>query len=141
MSAANILLPCAAMVGITAAVWVRLYVERVGEMRARGISSQDLATSRRTKELLQNTNSADNFRNLFEMPVLFYMLCLALTAAGLVNAFFVAGAWAFVALRAAHSFIHCSYNRVMHRFIVYALSSVLLFGMWGVFGAKLLGLS
>jgi hypothetical protein len=137
---ASILLPCAALVGGTAAVWVRLYVERIGEMRARGISAQDLASSRGAKELLQNVNAADNFRNLFEMPVLFYALCLSLAAAEAVSQFYVACAWAFVALRAVHSFIHCTYNRVMHRFVVYALSSVLLFAMWGVFAAQLLGM-
>jgi hypothetical protein len=48
----------------------------------------------------------------------------------------VAGAWAYVALRCAHSYIHVTYNRVMHRFLVYATSTVLLFALWGVFLAR-----
>ena len=28
-------LPCAALVGLTAAVWVKLYVDRLGEMRSK----------------------------------------------------------------------------------------------------------
>jgi hypothetical protein len=39
-------------------------------------------------------------------------------------------AWGFVILRIAHSAIHCSYNRVMHRFTVYLISCLLLMFMW-----------
>jgi hypothetical protein len=39
-------------------------------------------------------------------------------------------AWGFVILRAVHSLIHCSYNRVMHRFAAYMLSCLFLMFMW-----------
>jgi len=134
---ASILLPCAVLALITCAVWVWLYVERIGEMRARHIPPQALSSSAQARERLHCTNAADNFRNLFEMPVLFYALCLGLAVTGLVSPLFMGGAWVYVALRALHSFIHCSYNRVMHRFAVYAASSVLLFGLWAAFGWRL----
>jgi hypothetical protein len=137
MSPLSIILPCFAMVAITAAVWLRLYVVRIGEMRARHIRPQDISTSRQAAEKLLNVNAADNFRNLFEVPVLFYVLCILALAAQAVNPTLVGGAWAFVALRALHSFIHCTYNRVMHRFAVYMLSTLILFGLWGVFGVNL----
>ena len=133
-----ILLPCIAMTALIAVVWVRLYVERIGEMQERRISAQSLSTSAAAREKLQRTNAADNFRNLFEMPVLFYALCICLAMTGLASPLFLAGAWGYVALRAIHSFIHITYNRVMHRFSVYALSSVLLFLLWGGFAFKLL---
>ena len=133
-----ILLPCIAMVALTAVVWMRMYVERIGEMRERRISAQSLSNSAAAREKLQRTQAADNFRNLFEMPVLFYVLCICLAITGLAGPLFLAGAWIYVALRAAHSFIHTTYNTVMHRFGVYALSSVLLFILWGGFAIKLL---
>ncbi|HET7174662.1 MAG TPA: MAPEG family protein [Gammaproteobacteria bacterium] len=133
-----ILLPCVAMVLLTAVVWVRLYVERIGEMVEKRIHPQAVATSAAAREKLTRTNAADNFRNLFEMPVLFYALCLCLAVTGLGSPWFVTGAWAYVVLRAMHSWIHITYNRVMHRFKVYALSSLLLFGLWGGFAWKLL---
>ena len=37
-------------------------------------------------------------------------------------------AWLYVALRYAHSAIHCTYNRVMHRFAVFIASMLVLFG-------------
>jgi hypothetical protein len=36
----------------------------------------------------------------------------------------------YVGLRALHSLIHVSYNRVVHRFLVYVASTLLLFAMW-----------
>ena len=134
---APILYPCIALVALIALVWVRLYAERIGEMRARRISPQSLATSAQARERLARTNAADNFRNLFEMPVLFYVLCICLAITGLTDDWSVAGAWAYVALRAMHSFIHTTYNQVMHRFTVYALSSVQLFLLWGLFAFRL----
>ena len=131
-------LPCAAMVGLTALVWLKLYADRLGEMRARRIDPQALATARAAAGELAKTGAADNFRNLFEVPVLFYLLCVALVLNGGSTPGFVSAAWASVALRGLHSLIHVTYNRVVHRFLVYAASTLLLFGMWAAFVAKIL---
>ena len=140
MDQSAILQPVVALVLLTAVVWFRLYVERLGEMRERRIDPQSISTSTARNATLSRTSGADNFKNLLEMPVLFYVLCLALLAAEAVTTGFVQAAWAYVALRAVHSFIHLTYNRVVHRFLAYAASSVLLFGMWLVFAAELVGL-
>ena len=130
-------LPCAAMVGLTAIVWVKLYADRLGEMRAKRIDPQALASARATAQL-ERPQAAENFRNLFEVPVLFYLLCVALVLNGGSTAGFVAAAWAYVALRAVHSVIHVTYNRVTHRFLVYVTSTLLVFGMWVAFVARIL---
>lgn len=129
-------LPCAAMVGLTAAVWVKLYADRLGEMRARRIAPQALATARATAQL-ERPQAAENFRNLFEVPVLFYILCIALALNDASTPGFVAASWTYVGLRALHSLIHVTYNRVTHRFLVYVASTLLLFGMWAAFAAGL----
>jgi len=131
-----IVLPAVALVLLTAIVWVRLYVERIGEMRTRKINPQSLATAASANQTLQRVRASDNFRNLCEMPVLFYALCAVLASAQFVAPFFVVGAWVYVALRCVHSFIHLTYNRVSHRFIVYALSAVVLFVLWGTLGVQ-----
>ena len=41
-------------------------------------------------------------------------------------------AWAFVALRYLHSYIHCTYNRVKHRFSAYLFSGLALWALWGM---------
>ena len=134
----SIALPAVALVLLTAIVWVRLYVERIGEMRSRRIDPQSLATSALATGSLQRVQASDNFRNLFEMPVLFYALCAMLASAQYVAPFFVVGAWVYVALRCVHSFIHLTYNRVMHRFVVYVLSAAVLFVLWGALGVQIL---
>lgn len=137
----RIILPCAAMAALTFAVWLRMYVERFREIKAKGISPQAMATSRLASRVLQSTQAADNFRNLFELPVLFYVLCLALYVTGQGGNLFVIAAWIFVLLRIAHSWIQCTHNTVKYRFMVYTASSLLLFGMWIVFVVRLIRLA
>lgn len=136
LSPAAMLMPMAAMVALTAIVWLRLYGERIGEIRERRIDPQALASARDLTATLRRTQAADNLRNLFEVPVLFYALCLAVVSVGVATPFLVNGAWAYVVLRAVHSLIHCTYNRVMHRFAIYAASTVLLFVLWAAFVAR-----
>lgn len=131
--------PCVGMVSLTALVWIKLYVDRIGEMRRRRVDPQALASASAKAEILQKTAASDNFRNLFEVPVLFYVLCVAVTATGAATQALVTAGWAYVALRALHSLIHVTYNRVMHRFTVYAASTLLLFGMWAAFALALAG--
>jgi hypothetical protein len=133
-----ILLPVIALVLLTAIVWVRLYVERIRELRQRRIDPQTLATSASGAQTLRHVQASDNLKNLFEVPVLFYALCAVLALAQSVSTFFVMGAWMYVVLRYIHSFIHLTYNRVTHRFAVYALSTIVLFVLWGVLGVQVL---
>lgn len=128
--------PAVALVALTAIVWVRLYIERIGELRRKNIDPQSLATAANAAQTLRHVQASDNLRNLFEVPVLFYALCALVVATDLDSPALVFGAWAYVALRCAHSYIHITYNRVLHRFLVYAVSTVLLFALWGVFLAR-----
>jgi hypothetical protein len=137
MSNASLILPCAALVLLTLSVALVMYSRRIAEMRARRISPQSIALSRDAAAKLEDTRAADNFRNLFELPVLFYALCIALVALGWANGWYVAGAWAFVALRVAHSVIHVGYNKVMHRFKVFSTGMFVLFALWLAFTVQL----
>jgi len=139
MSAYLILSPIAAMALLSAVVGGALLAQRVGEMRARRIRMQAVATSRQMAATLERVNIADNFRNLFETPVLFYALCLALAITQSATPGMLAAAWAYVALRVIHSAIHCSYNRVLHRFVAFGASFTLLTGMWLAFAWQALG--
>ena len=130
--------PVLAQVALVAVVWVQMYVERIAEIRARSMDPQLLATSRAAAEALKNVSAADNFRNLFEVPVLFYVVCCALAITALVTPLQLWLAWAYVALRVVQSLIHVTYNRVTHRFVDYALSTLCVFAMWGAFAVSLL---
>ena len=128
--ATAILWPAVAMAGLTFLVWVRLYQLRLGEMARKRIDAQDLANAADSVRLLVDTRASDNFRNLFELPVLFYAGVLLAAQLGVSDVVSLALAWAFVALRAVHSLVHCTWNHVMTRFVAYALATLVLIAFW-----------
>jgi hypothetical protein len=74
-----------------------------------------------------------NYMNLLELPVLFYVGGMMYFVAGRVDATALALAWTYVALRAGHSAIHITYNHVIHRLVVFALSNLVLMAFWAWF--------
>ena len=133
-----IFVPAVAMAALTFVVWLRMYVSRIGQMKRERIHPQSVATSAQATARLTDSRAADNFRNLFELPVLFYLAVVVAAQAGLVTTTVLALAWLFVALRVAHSWIQCTYNKVMHRFYVYCAGGFALWLLWGVLGYRLL---
>jgi len=129
--------PMITQVGLTAFVWFIMYTRRLSEIRSRRINPQSLSTRQLSSDVLENVTAADNLHNLFETPVLFFAVCICLAVTGEVNPLQLTLAWTYVGLRAAHSIIHITYNRVVHRFIVYVISTVCLFAMWIIFTASL----
>ncbi len=71
-----------------------------------------------------------NMMNLLEMPLLFYVVCMMYFVSGTVthNALWLA--WLYVGLRVLHSAIHITYNNVMHRLTMFALSNFALIALW-----------
>ncbi len=125
------LLPLVAMVLLTMIVSLRMFVVRVREMRAQRVRPQEMATRAGSAPLLKNTAAADNLMNLFEMPVLLYVFVIVAYVTALADVAYLALACLYVLLRVAHSFIHVTYNRVMHRFQAYLASNLLLWVLWG----------
>ncbi len=134
----SILLPGFALAALTFLVWCRLYVERLGQMKRERVHPQAVATSAQMAAKLKDTRAADNFRNLFELPVLFYFAVAVAAQTGQGGALVLGLAWAFVALRVLHSAIHCSYNKVMHRFMAYVLGALCLWALLAVLALGLL---
>ena len=123
--------PLAVMLVLTCVVWVYMYIRRIGYLSKHGIDAQELAAPESITRLLPEevNRSANNLKNLFEMPVMFYALCIMLFLTGNVNAFYLYAAWIFVGLRIVHSLIHCTFNKVMLRFAAYFFSSLALGAM------------
>lgn len=124
---------CLALVLLVLVVAVAMFVARLRELRAKRIHPQAVSTAAKMAARLENTQPADNFRNLFELPVLFYALVAIAIATRHVPDWLVLGAWLFVLLRVLHSFIHCSYNRVTHRLVAFSLGFMLVIGLWLAF--------
>jgi hypothetical protein len=125
------ILPVLALVALTFAVWIYMYVARIGEMQRKKIHAQKLDTRVHAQALLTDSAVvADNLKNLFEVPVLFYTGVLLSMILMIQDSLLVQLSWGYVALRFVHSLVHCTYNRVMHRFIAYLASCLVLMLLW-----------
>ncbi|MBT8061500.1 MAG: hypothetical protein HKO64_01495 [Xanthomonadales bacterium] len=126
-----LLLPLMIQVLLTFVVWHRMYFDRISEMQDKRIDPQRINTREKGRALLTGSAaSADNFSNQFEMPVLFYLAIVLALMLLIQDAVLVVLAWSYVVLRIVHSFIHTTYNHVMHRFWVYIGSCAVLMIMW-----------
>jgi hypothetical protein len=131
MPSAELAQPMLGMMVLTLLVWVFMFIRRIGYAQSNKIDIEDLKTPADMQALIPGAESApgNNLKNLFELPILFYAICLYLTVTLQVDSLYVNCAWAFLVLRVLHSLIHCTYNRVAHRFAVYMLSGIALWIM------------
>jgi len=135
MAAENhLVFTCFVMVVLVFVVGLKMLLSRIAEMKEKRMDLQvAAATSLQMGSHLQNVQAADNFKNLFEVPVLFYALIAVAIGLDHTPGWLVTGAWLFVLLRCLHSLIHCTYNKVMHRFAAFGLSFLLVVALWIVF--------
>ena len=126
MRQAAIFGPFLATMLLTLVVWLYMYIRRISFIMSRGISSQDLAVPGALAQLSPPavSNPSDNLKNLFEIPVLFYALALYLFVTKQVDVPYLDAAWVFVAFRALHSAVHCTFNLVILRFYLYLVATV-----------------
>ncbi len=131
MAANAIFAPFLALFLLTFVVWVLMYIKRLTFLLGNNIHPQRLTTPEKVAEVLPDkvTYPAHNLRNLFELPVVFYALCLYLYVTGTVDVLYLIGAWLFVVLRAVHSAIHCTQNIVILRFAAYMAGAIVLWLM------------
>ncbi len=72
---------------------------------------------------------ADNYNHLFEQPTVFYAVALALAVIGQGSGINATLAWAYVALRVAHSVLQALWNNVNACFALFATSSLVLMAL------------
>jgi hypothetical protein len=131
MSFNPVLLPLLCMVFLTFAVWVYLFALRLPEISRRKINPYKLRDRAEAHKLLPDSAAAsNNLKNLFEMPILFYLAAMLAMLLLIQDVLLVRLAWGFVVLRVIHSLVQCTYNRVIHRFIAYFLSCLFLLLIW-----------
>ncbi len=134
----QVFLPAVAMVVLTVAVTFRMFFERVRQMRAERISFREIPSGSQMAARFTDTRAADNYRNLFEAPVLFYLALVVAAVTGHATGLVLALAWAYVVIRYVHSGIHCTYNRVRHRLYAFLASNLVLWALWIVLAIALL---
>ncbi|WP_392533982.1 MAPEG family protein [Nostoc sp. C117] len=120
--------PFFATVFLTLIVWVYMYIRRISFFTDIKIRPEDLAVPGALAQISPPnvSNPSDNFKNLFEIPVLFYALVLYLFITKQVDTIYVNAAWVFVVFRLLHSTVHCTFNLIMLRFYLYLFATLAL---------------
>ena len=125
--------PVFATVFLTLLVWVYMYIRRISFLSKNTINPTDMAVPGALARISppEVANPSDNLKNLFEIPVIFYVMALYLYVTSQVDAAYVTAAWIFVAFRAFHSAVHCTINIVLVRFYLYLISTL---AVWFIAG-------
>jgi hypothetical protein len=128
MNPSLLLWPLVAQVLLVVLLFIRL-----GQVkdRARAAGSVDLAVTALDNDAWPDDvrKVANNIRNQFQVPVLFFVLVLALFALGSADVFALTLSWLFVASRVVHSYIHIGANYVPNRTRVFKLGLLLVIGL------------
>jgi hypothetical protein len=114
---------------LTLAVWIYMYIRRTAYLLGEKIDLRKVDTPEKAASVIPEKVSlaSHNLKNLFELPVIFYAVCLYLFIDDSVDRIQLLAAWWFLAFRVVHSLIHCTYNKVEHRFAAYVLAAI---GLW-----------
>ena len=129
----NILAPVVALVAWTLLMLVWLVMVRMPALRKVGI---DLGKARggRPHGLDGVVDEkaqwpAHNYMHLVEQPTLFYAISIVLFLEHAGTGLNVTLAWAYVGLRVLHSLIQITFNRIIVRFFVFLLSTLVLMAL------------
>ncbi len=114
-------------------IWLWMYVTRIPAMRRANIDVNNLVGGKGNDldQILapQIQWKAHNYNHLMEQPTVFYAVALTLAMVGAAGPIVVDLAWSYVALRIVHSLVQVTVNRVLIRFVIFALSSAVLIAL------------
>jgi hypothetical protein len=131
MNQQAIFLPFFALMLLTLLVWVYMYYRRTSFLLAERIDLRLVDTPEKAAKVIPDNVAlaAHNLRNLFELPVIFYALCVYLYVVSSVDQVYLLAAWAFFVCRVLHSVVQVTSNVVIYRFSTYFVSAGLLWFM------------
>ena len=132
-----ILYPMFALAALTATVLFLVPITRVLAGQRGELILDDFKFGESPAVPAQVSIQNRNYMNLLEFPMLAHIACLTAYVASDVTAVMVHTAWTFVALRLVHSAIHLTYNRVVHRALVFGASNFVLVALWVQHGLQL----
>ena len=126
--------PVLAQVVLTLVVALGMILARNRALRHHDVAFDDIALDNRPWPT-RCRQFANNYANQFELPVLFYVVCLVAQMTNSVDLLFLVLAWIFVASRVVHAYIHVTFNLVPLRggvygigyFVVVIMTAILLF--------------
>ena len=133
MSQTSILYPVFALAFLTFGVGLWLGRLRFSSVRNGDVSPRYYELNRGGKLPDNLVKVSHNYDNLLAFPILFYVLTDWLFMTGSVSSLQVGLAWVFVGSRFVHSYIHTTYNNVVHRMVAFMVGVGALILMWCVY--------
>lgn len=121
--------PMFAMFLLSALVLIKMFRTRVQAVQSGQVKMSYFKIYNQEVSSDEMIQASRHFTNLFEAPVLFYVVCLLglLFSEGTI---FLILAWIYVISRYAHAYIHIGPNKIMWRMSAYAMSWLVLAAMW-----------
>lgn len=134
----HLIYPLFAMFVLSLVVMMIMFFDRVHAIKSGALKAGYFKTYNSQVPSERVTKSTRHFANLFEVPVLFYVVTLVGIVLPLDNSAFLALAWAYVACRGLHAIIHIGRNKLLYRMSAYGISWLILILMWILILIKLL---
>ncbi|MEO5708120.1 MAG: MAPEG family protein [Alteraurantiacibacter sp.] len=132
-AAAPILQPVVLLALWTMVMWAWLYATRIPAMRQLAVDPDRLARDPDASldRLLppQIQWKAHNYNHLHEAPTVFYAIALVLALTGNGHGLNASLAWAYLLIRVVHSLVQALVNKVILRWALFMLSSLVLLAL------------
>jgi len=139
----DILQPVVALMIWTMIVWVWMYATRIPAMQKAGLDAVHMVgeTGQSLRAQLPDKVSwkADNYNHLHEQPTVFYAVAIVLAILGAGDGITALLAWIYMGLRVIHTIVQVTANRVVVRFVLFAISSLVLMALIGIAAATVFG--
>ena len=127
----NVLYPLFAMTGLTMFAIMRLGYLRYDAVKNGRVNPRFFSLYRGDEEPEKLAACSRHVVNLFEAPIIFYVLVIAAFLSGQTGNTVVGLAWVYFGLRLAHSYVHLTSNAVRIRFQLFVVSMLVLAVLWG----------
>lgn len=119
-----------AMVVLTFMVGIVAVVTRVKSVKNGSVKIKYYRTMDGQEVPEQLTKSTRCFNNMFEVPVLFYVVSTLFVILKSNNELAFLLAWLFVGFRVAQAIVHLTYNNVLHRMLMFWGAVISVLAMW-----------
>ncbi len=128
MSQTAIFWPMIALTALIYIVYGLVFLRRMAAVSSGQASARDFKVP--VKEPEASATVIRNLINLYELPVLFYAVCISLYVVNGASFLAVIVAWLFVAARIAHTFVHVTSNSLKLRQPIFTIGYILNGVLW-----------
>lgn len=127
----DILQPVVALAIWTMVMWAWMYATRIPAMSKARVGPDDAQKTGILDEKLPPSVQwkAHNYNHLHEAPTVFYAVAIVLAIIGQGDGMNALLAWIYVGLRVVHSLVQATANKVLVRFVLFFLSSLVLIAL------------